>query len=61
MGWEREFLKAFEAGVKAAIKYFKGPGGRKELAKAAEQVQKSLGPTVKDAAKEIIKTTTKKG
>lgn len=55
MSWQDQFLKAFGEGIKAALKYFKSPGGRKHLAKAAEQVQKNLKPVADEAIKVAAK------
>ena len=36
------FVKAFEVGVKEALKFFKSDGGRKSFVKAAEKVMKTM-------------------
>ena len=41
--------KAFEEGVKAALKFFQSPGGRQAAAKAAETVMKNMRKAAKSA------------
>jgi len=46
--------KAFEQGVKAALKFFQGSGGHKSAAKSAETVMRNMEKAVR-AAKKVRK------
>ena len=46
--------RAFEEGVKAALKFFQGDGGPKALAKGGETVRKNMSKVAK-AAKQVSK------
>ena len=46
--------RAFEEGVKAALKFFQGSGGQKTLTEGAETVMKNMAKAVK-VAKQVRK------